>query len=146
MTTTAPASTLAARRDEIIAEHIAAECDHDIDRALKTFHRAHYHVYPLALDAPGPEAVSDMLGAIFAAFPDFEFVPERTYHASAAVVVEGRIVGTHRGDWAGIAGTGNRVDVPTCCLYHFDEDRLTSETVYFDHATMLAQIDGTKAG
>jgi hypothetical protein len=30
--------------------------------------------------------------------------------------------------------------VPTCCIYHFDEDRLVSESVYFDHATLLAQI------
>ena len=59
------------------------------------------------------------------------------------MIVEGRIVGTHRGDWAGIAGTGNVVDVPTCCLYHFDGGDLVSETVYFDHATMLAQIAGS---
>lgn len=58
------------------------------------------------------------------------------------MIVEGRIVGTHQGDWAGIAGTGRPVDVPTCCLYHFNDDQLVSETVYFDHATMLAQING----
>lgn len=128
-------------RDATIAEHIAAECDHDIERALRTFHRAHYHVYPLALDAPGDQAVGELLGAVFTAFPDFEFIPARTYHAEEAVIVEGAIVGTHRGEWAGIAATGHRVDVPTCCLYHFNGDQLVSETVYFDHATMLAQIN-----
>ena len=139
MTTT----NLQDRRDAIIAEHIAAECDHDIDRALRTFHAPHYYVFPLAMDAPGADAVRGLLEAVFTAYPDFQFVAERSYRAAAAVIVEGRIVGTHRGEWAGIAGTGNRVDVPTCCLYHFDEDRLTSETVYFDHATMLAQINGS---
>lgn len=134
-------ATLRQRRDATIAEHIAAECDHDIDRALRTFHSAHYYVFPLALNASGAEAVRDLLSAVFAAFPDFRFVADTTYHADDAVIVEGRIVGTHRGEWAGIEGTGNAVDVPTCCLYHFDDDRLTSETVYFDHATMLAQIN-----
>ncbi|MGE0732454.1 MAG: ester cyclase [Acidimicrobiia bacterium] len=132
------------QRDTTIAEHIAAECDHDIDRALRTFRTAHYHVYPLALDAPGEGAVRDLLGAVFAAFPDFEFVPARTHHADDTVIVEGAIIGSHLGEWAGIAGTGNRVEVPTCCLYHFDGTDLISETVYFDHATMLAQISPTE--
>ena len=131
------------RRDATIAEHIAAECDHDVDRALRTFHKPHYHVFPLGLDAPGPEAVRDLLAAVFGAFPDFRFVPVATYHSELAVIVEGRIVGTHHGEWAGIPGTGNRVDVPTCCLYHFEGEHLVSETVYFDHATMLAQIGQT---
>ena len=143
--TTSVTDNLSARRDAVIAEHIAAECDHDIDRALRTFHTPHYHVFPLAIDAPGAEAVRDLLAAVFGAFPDFEFVAARAYHASDAVIVEGRIVGTHGGDWAGIAGTGNRVDVPTCCIYHFEGEHLTSETVYFDHATMLAQINSVQA-
>lgn len=133
--------TLQAHRDAVIAEHIAAECDHDIERALRTFYTPHYYVYPLATDAPGADAVRGLLDAVFTAFPDFEFIPSRTYHADTAVIVEGRITGTHSGEWAGMAGTGNTIDVPTCCLYHFEQDRLVSETVYFDHATMLAQIN-----
>jgi steroid delta-isomerase-like uncharacterized protein len=138
-------TALAARRDEIIDEHIAAETAHDIDRALQTFHEPHYHVYPLAIEAPGAVAVTDLLAAVFNAFPDFAFIPERTYHAATAVIVEGRMTGTHCGTWAGIPASGHPIDVPTCCLYHFDDDRLTSETVYFDHATLLAQINPPEA-
>jgi steroid delta-isomerase-like uncharacterized protein len=133
-------TTLTAQRDAVIAEHIAAECAHDVDRALATFHAAHYRVFPLAIDAPGDDAVRGLLDAVFSAFPDFQFLAERTYHAADAVVVEGRITGTHDGEWVGIAATGRAVDVPTCCIYHFDDDRLTSESVYFDHATLLAQL------
>ena len=43
MTDTTTAS-LTARRDAVIAEHIAAECDPDIQRALNTFSTPHYHV------------------------------------------------------------------------------------------------------
>jgi len=134
------AATLQQRRDDVIAEHIAAECAHDVDRALNTFSVPHYHVHPLALDAPGADNVRGLLAAVFQAFPDFAFVPTATYHATDTVIVEGRITGTHGGTWAEIPATGSHVDVPTCCLYHFDQDRLYSETVYFDHATMLAQI------
>ena len=107
---------------------------------LRTFVTPHYYVYPLGLDAPGAEGVADLLQTVFAAFPDFAFVPSRRYHADAAVIVEGRIIGTHRGSWLGHEPSGMPVDVPTCCLYHFDGERLTSETVYFDHATMLQQM------
>jgi predicted ester cyclase len=57
-----------------------------------------------------------------------------------AVIVEGRITGTQDGESVGVAPTGRSVDVPTCCIYHFDEDRLASEAVYFDHARVLSQL------
>lgn len=136
---------LTAQRDAVLAEHIAAECAHDIERALKTFRIPHYYVFPLSLDAPGAEAVSGLLAAVFAAFPDFEFLPVRTHHAVDSVIVEGRIVGTHLGEWTDIPGSGNRVDVPACGIYYFEGAELTSESVYFDQATMLAQINGAAA-
>ena len=77
-------TTMTTARDAVIAEHIAAECAHDLDRALATFHSAHYHVFPLAIDAPGDEAVRGLLDAVFTAFPDFQFIAERTYHADVA--------------------------------------------------------------
>jgi predicted ester cyclase len=48
----------------------------------------------------------------------------------------------HKGRWAGIPASGRSINVPTCCLFHFDDARLLSESVYFDHATLLAQISG----
>jgi predicted ester cyclase len=93
----------------------------------------------------GEDAVRGLLDTVFMAFPDFEFVAERSHHADDAVVVEGRITGTQHGEWAGVAPTGRGVDVPTCCIYHFDADRLTSESVYFDHATLLGQWGHTAA-
>ena len=92
------------------------------------------------MDAPGQDAVAGLLGAVFGAFSDFAFVPERAFHAADAVIVEGRITGTHDGPWLDVAPSGNAVDVPTCCIYHFDGGDLTSESVYFDHAALLAQM------
>jgi steroid delta-isomerase-like uncharacterized protein len=138
-------SELDQQRDAVIVEHIEAEAEHDIDRALRTFRSPHYLVHALAVEAPGAAAVRDLLATVFSAFPDFAFHAERSHHAADTVIVEGRMVGTHRGDWAGIPGTGQPIDVPTCCLYHFDGADLLSESVYFDHATLLAQINGGPA-
>ncbi len=37
-------------------------------------------------------------------------------------------------------GTGRRIEVRCGCIFHFRGDRLVRETVYFDRATLLAQI------
>ena len=94
---------LTAQRDAVLAEHIAAECAHDIERALKTFRIPHNYVFPLSLEAPGAEAVSGLLAAVFAAFPDFEFL-------SGTNPSRGRFSnrGTHLGEWTAIPGSGNR--------------------------------------
>ena len=131
---------LIAKRQAIVDEHIAAEDAKDVERTLATFHTPHYWVRPLGGETTGGPAVAELLGMLFRAFPDFSFTPAHTYHAADALIVEGKMTGTHKGPWAGVPASGKPIDVSTCCIYHFDEDRLTSESVYFDHATLLAQI------
>ena len=128
------------KRQSLVDEHIAAEDAKDVARTLKTFHTPHYHVRPLGTETKGGPAVAELLGMLFSAFPDFSFRPSHSYHAADALIVEGTMLATHRGPWAGVPASGNRIDVPTCCIYHFDDDKLVSESVYFDHATLLAQI------
>jgi steroid delta-isomerase-like uncharacterized protein len=128
------------KRLSVVHEHIAAEDAHDVARTLKTFHTPHYWVRPLGAETSGGPAVAELLGMLFGAFPDFSFKPVHTYHASDALILEGRMTGTHNGPWAGVPASGKPIEVMACCIYHFDEDRLVSESVYFDHATLLAQI------
>src|SRR6202142_3964817 len=95
-------ANLIEQRLAVVREHIAAEDAHDIPRTLKTFHRAHYWVRPLGAESAGAPAVTELLGALFGAFPDFAFQVVATSHAVDAVIVEGRMTGTHRGPWAGV--------------------------------------------
>jgi steroid delta-isomerase-like uncharacterized protein len=132
---------LVARRTAIINEHAAAENAHDVQRTLKTFHdKPHYWVRAFGAETDGAGPVAELLGTVFTAFPDFHFKQTRVYHAADALIMEGQITGTHRDTWAGVPASGKQVDFPICAIFHFDEDRLVSETVYFDHATLLAQI------
>lgn len=57
-----------------------------------------------------------------------------------AVVVECKFGGTHRGSWAGIAPTENRMEVQSTLIFLFDDENLVCEKVYFDHATILRQL------
>lgn len=139
MTTTATAETkLRTRREHTVRAHIDAECRRDISATLATFAEANYDVVALRAPTNGAAAVEELLRQLFTAFPDFQAGP--FHHGDDMIFVEVRITGTHQGEWAGVLATGRPIDVRCGCVFHFDADRLTKETVYFDHATLLAEI------
>jgi len=141
MTTTTTAETkLRTRRERTVRAHIDAECRHDISATLATFAEANYDVVALGAPTNGAAAVEELLRQLFTAFPDFQITPEPFHHGDDIIFVEVRITGTHQGEWAGVPATGRPIDVRCGCVFHFDADRLTKETVYYDHATLLAQI------
>lgn len=141
MTTTAtPGAALRGAREAIVQAHMDAECSHDIAATLRTFSEANYDVVPLGAPTNGATAVEELLQSLFDAFPDFRATALSTHHGDDIVFVDTMIAGTHQGTWAGVPATGHRIDVRCGCVFHFDGDRLTKETVFFDHATLLAQI------
>jgi steroid delta-isomerase-like uncharacterized protein len=138
--TTATQETLRQRREAVIQAHMEAECHHDVAATLQTFAEANYDVVPLGAPTNGASAVEELLTSLFDAFPDFDAKTGSLHHGDDIVFVETVISGTHRGTWAGIPATGSSMRVRCGCVFHFDRDRLTRETVYFDHATLLAQL------
>ena len=117
-----------------------AECRHDVAATLATFSEANYDVVPLGAPTNGAAAVDDLLHMLFSAFPDFTAEMKSLHHSDDIVFVDTVIRGTHMGIWAGTRPSGRSIDVRCGCVFHFDSDRLIKETVYFDHATLLAQI------
>ena len=73
-------------------------------------------------------------------FPDFHAAIDRLHHGDSVVAAEIRMLGTHRGPWAGIPPTGRRIEVPALSLFKFDGDKLECEKVYFDIATLMRQL------
>ena len=138
---TASTPSLRARREAVVNAHIEAETvTHDVAAALATFHHPRYEVPAVGAIADGAEAVQGLLSQLLGAFPDFWLNRLALYHADDAVIVEVRFGGTHRGVWAGIAPTGNRMEVQSVCIFVFEGDNLVCEKVYFDHATILRQL------
>lgn len=137
----APDSALRAAREAVVAEHIRAETSGDMDGLLATFPRgAHYTIVPLGLPADGDDAVRALVGDLLAAFPDLTLTPVRVHHAADAVIIEGRMTGTHRVDWGGVRASGRRMHLLAAVIFRFDGEQLTDETVYYDHATVVAQL------
>ena len=135
-----PSPQLARKREEIVREHVAAENAHDVQRVLATFHSPKYEVMPTGEVLDGAQPVADFWAGVLAGFPDFSAGTPSLSHAENGVVAEGRFGGTHEQPWAGIPATGRRVDVPFCAIFVFEEDRLLSERLYFDFATLLRQL------
>jgi len=139
--TTETKEDLRARRDAVVKAHIDAETiQHDVAAALATFHHPRYEVPAMGAVVDGGEAVHGLLTQLLGAFPDFWLERIAVHHADYAVIVECRFGGTHRGPWAGIAATGNPIEVQAACIFVFEGDRLMCEKVYFDHATILRQL------
>ena len=134
-------ATLRARREMVVNAHIAAESvAHNAAATLATFHQPRYEVPAVGVIADGAEAVEGLLQMVLTAFPDFWVEKLWLHHADDAVIVECKFGGTHGGPWAGIEATGRRMEVKAACIFVFEEDKLICEKVYFDHATVLAQL------
>src|SRR3984957_12922807 len=132
--------TIRRTREAGVQAHMEAECNHDIPATLTTFAEANYDVVPLGAPTNGGPAVEELLGQLFSAFPDFAASILSLHHGEDIVFTDTLMSGTHRGTWAGIPASGRRMEVRCGCVFHFDGQRLTKETVYFDHATLLAQL------
>jgi steroid delta-isomerase-like uncharacterized protein len=130
------------RREEIVYQHVNAENKGDLDGMISSFHSPHYQVIPMGAVIDGEKGVRDMFGEVLHGFPDFHFETMKLYHDENAVIVEGRMTGTHNGDFAGMKPLGRKMDIQAACIFDFDEDRLLNETVYFDFATLQRQLTG----
>jgi steroid delta-isomerase-like uncharacterized protein len=128
------------KREAVVREHVAAENRGDLDGVIASFSHPRYQVIPMGADIDGETPVRDLIGGLIRGFPDFHFEPLSIHHADNAVIVEGRMTGTHRAEWAGMQPQGGRFDVRLACIFDFDGEKLVNETVYFDFATLQRQL------
>jgi len=130
------------RREAIVDAHIRAEAvDHDVNAALATFTRPRYDVPALGGVVDGAAGVNGLLHALLGAYPDFWLRETARYRSEKAVIVECVFGGTQRGEWAGIAPTGKPMEVAAALFFLFEGEGLVCERVYFDHATVLRQLE-----
>lgn len=141
MSTTVTGNRLAARL-ALVREHIRCENAHDLDGVLGTFgDRAQYDDEPWDDHRQGRDGVRGYYEDLIRSVPDLQIVVLREHVAEDTIGVEAIIRGTHRGAWRGLPATGRSVAIPLCGIYTFDDDdRLASERIYYDRATVLRQL------
>ena len=135
-----PTTTLRARREAVVREHMESENRHEFDVTLRTFAHPRYELIATGEVYDGEEAVRGYYAASRAAFPDQRNEVRATHHADDAVVVEFDLMGTHRGPLRGIPPTGREFTCRMVALFRFEGDRIVCERVYFDSATILGQL------
>lgn len=131
-------NSLRFRRESIVARHVAAENQHDVEATIATFHHPRYEVNGKHSD--GADAVRGLLQDLMNGFPDLHVEPVRLQHLDDGVLVEGNIGGTHEGEWGGVPPTGRTFNASIIAIFDFDADRLICEKVYYNVASVLTQL------
>jgi steroid delta-isomerase-like uncharacterized protein len=136
--------TLRARREAVVREHMDSENRHDFDATLQTFDHPRYEIVATGDIYDGAEAVSEYYRTSRAAFPDQRNENVVLHHADDGVIVEFDLLGTHEGELRGIAPTGKSFRCRMAAFFLFEPgtDRIAIERVYFDQATIAAQLLG----
>ncbi len=128
------------RREAIVREHMESENHHDFETTLGTFEHPRYEIVPTGDVFDGAEAVQGYFDDSRTAFPDQRNELIALHHADDGVIVEFDLKGTHEGPLRGIPPTGKAFTCRTAAFFLFEEDRLVCERVYFDAATIMAQL------
>ncbi len=122
------------RRRALLDAHYEPENDHDLDRIMETFSNEAEMIYN-GQAFRGHDAIRATHAYIGfsstpGAFRGIRNVRDREHVTDDEIVVEGRLCGTHVGEFQGFPPTNRDVELPFVAFYRFDEDqKLVSERV-----------------
>jgi SnoaL-like protein len=116
------------RRRALLAAHYAAENARDLDRLMATFARGAEMIFNGQRFAD-PESIRWAHGYIGfspdpGAFVAYDNVRDHEHITADEIVVEGRLIGKHVGEFQGYAPTDREVELPFVTFYRFDADGL----------------------
>ena len=131
---------LSERREALVREHMESENQHDFETTLGTFEHPRYEIVPTGDVFDGVQQVGDYYRESRTAFPDQRNEIIALHHADDGVIVEFELRGTHRGPLRGIPPTGKEFTCRSAAFFLFEGDQLVCERVYFDAATIMAQL------
>lgn len=94
---------------------------------------------------PGPGPLKEYVLQTRAAFPDIDDTLHLVVAEGDAVAVHGSGVGTHLGEFLGIAATGRRVTWTFSAFHRVHEGRIAERWVNIDMLGMLQQIGASPA-
>ena len=136
-----------------LADHGKAEIiDRDLDVTLATMTENPYlFVSPTLAGAEGRDAVREFYKNLMTQLPkDLKFTALTRTIGTDRIVSELILSFTHDVtiDWLlpGIPPTGRQVELPVIVICTFKGDKLDGERLYWDHASLLAQIGLLGAG
>ena len=126
---------------EAFWRYAEAKNDHDLDKAMMEWvDDAAVDVVPFGLAVEGKELVRLLFDGLLGALPDYAGVVETVVAEEAGIAAQWRMRGTNNGQFLSLPATGRYIDVPVVSMFGTDGQRLASETIYFDLATLAHQM------
>ena len=89
---------------------------------------------------PGPEGERQLVTLVRGAFPDGRMTIEDLVAEGARVAVRWSFRGTNRGDFMGVAPTGNQVEMGTIDLFRVAGGKIAETWTNVDMMTMMRQL------
>jgi len=139
-------SSLAARRIQMVRDHMALECTRDWDAVIATFAHPRYEMYGSGVIFDGEEAVRGYFHASRTPFPDQANEIIAIAHDGDTVLVEFWLTGTHLGPLRVREGviepTGRAFRVRMAATFEFPPggDRIVCERPYFDQGAVARAL------
>ncbi len=93
--------------------------------------------------ATGPQAFRKYYSAIRSAVPDARYEVDDLIAEGDRVVVRWRMLGTHSGDFRGIAPTGRAITLRGIAIYRVNDGKLMERWVVSDLHGLLEEIRGS---
>jgi predicted ester cyclase len=131
------------RRRALLDAHYEPENDHDLDRIMETFSNEAEMIYN-GQAFRGHDAIRAVhtyvgMSSTPGALRGLRNVRDHVHVTDDEIVVEGRLCGTHVGEFQGFPPTNRDVELPFVAFYRFDEDqKLASERVVMDLGSLGA--------
>jgi predicted ester cyclase len=96
--------------------------------------------------ARGPEAAEQMLRFMHEVAFDANPEVKNVLVDEDKAALEADFVGTHTGEFAGIAATGKRVRVPYSVIYDLQDDRISALRIYLPPEQIVEQLGRDSTG
>ena len=130
-----------ANAESVAREAMDAINRNDMPRYRELLHPEYTYRGPDGQVQRGPDAGVATVQTYRTAFPDDMALDIQGVHSSGdTAIVEFIGKGTHRGELAGIAPTGRRVEIPIVTVLEIRDGKVHTEREYFDNAYMMQQL------
>jgi steroid delta-isomerase-like uncharacterized protein len=130
-----------ANAESVVREMIDAINRDDMTRYGELLHPEYSYRGGDGQTQRGPDAGVAITQMYRTAFPDdMELDVQKIHAAGDTVIVEFIGKGTHRGELAGIAPTGRRVELPVVTILEIKDGKVHTEREYMDSGYLMQQL------
>ena len=91
----------------------------------------------------GLEGRKQLVSTIHTAFPDIRYTIETMIAEEDKVAVSWTAVGSHKGEWLGIAPAGRQLSNSGVCIFRLAGGKIADELAQFDSLSTMRQLSGT---